>query len=241
MSSNPGANAISTADSSLWIVFGDLHDQIGNIKKIPQLEQAAGIIISGDLTQLGGVAEAEKVISEASRSNLPVLAQTGNMDKPEIDSWLSKKGINIHARAVEITPGVAIFGIGGSTPTPFNTPTEYPENSYAAWLDKCWQTASKYSGKILISHNPPKDTNCDKIGSGSHVGSQAVRDFIEKYQPNLCICGHIHESRGEDQIGKTIIINPGMLSAGGYAIIKIDKGKISSYLCKVDNPESRGI
>ena len=43
----------------------------------------------------------------------------------------------------------------------------------------------------------------------SGVGSTAVRDALEKYQPMLSLHGHIHESRGEARIGRTLAINPG--------------------------------
>ena len=41
------------------------------------------------------------------------------------------------------------------------------------------------------------------------VGSKAVRDAIKRYQPVVGLHGHIHESRGAQQIGSTLCINPG--------------------------------
>jgi Icc-related predicted phosphoesterase len=41
------------------------------------------------------------------------------------------------------------------------------------------------------------------------VGSTAVRDAILEYQPLLTLHGHIHESRGVQRLGKTVVINPG--------------------------------
>jgi Icc-related predicted phosphoesterase len=32
---------------------------------------------------------------------------------------------------------------------------------------------------------------------------------IAKYQPLLSLHGHIHESRGETKIGRTVAVNPG--------------------------------
>jgi Icc-related predicted phosphoesterase len=49
-----------------------------------------------------------------------------------------------------------------------------------------------------------------------------VRAFLERVQPRLCVTGHIHESRAVDAIGKTVVINPGPLAAGGYVRIDID-------------------
>ena len=41
------------------------------------------------------------------------------------------------------------------------------------------------------------------------VGSIAVRQFIEERQPLIALHGHVHESRGAEQIGRTICLNPG--------------------------------
>lgn len=41
------------------------------------------------------------------------------------------------------------------------------------------------------------------------VGSTAVRELIEKYQPLLSLHGHVHESAGAVRIGRTLCINPG--------------------------------
>jgi uncharacterized protein len=41
------------------------------------------------------------------------------------------------------------------------------------------------------------------------VGSTAVRELIERYQPLLTLHGHVHESPGATHIGRTLCINPG--------------------------------
>ena len=77
---------------------------------------------------------------------------------------------------------------------------------------------------IFNFHVPPRDTPIDQavlldpefrpIMKGgmpviSGVGSTAVRAALEKYQPMMSLHGHIHESRGEARIGRTLAINPG--------------------------------
>jgi Icc-related predicted phosphoesterase len=77
---------------------------------------------------------------------------------------------------------------------------------------------------IFNLHVPPKDTPIDQameldaefrpvVKGGSPVitgvGSSAVRDAIATYQPMMSLHGHIHESRGEARIGKTVALNPG--------------------------------
>ena len=53
------------------------------------------------------------------------------------------------------------------------------------------------------------------------MGSTAVREFIEEVQPDVCVCGHIHESRGVDRIGRTVVVNPGTLLSGGYVVVRL--------------------
>lgn len=213
-----------------WIVVGDIHDRVENVKKIPVLPDLAGIIISGDLTQEGACPQAEKVLAALERPGLPLFAQIGNMDLPEVDACLARKSKNLHGQVYELAPDIAIFGIGGSTITPFNTPSEFTEEAYGAWLDQCWEKASKYPKRILISHNPPKDSACDRISSGAHVGSTAVRKFIEEKQPDICVCGHIHEAKSIDKLGKTLVLNPGMLSEGSYVLIRYCEGQLGAEI-----------
>ena len=47
------------------------------------------------------------------------------------------------------------------------------------------------------------------------VGSTAVRQILEEYQPLLSLHGHIHESRGAAQIGRTLALNSGSEYASG--------------------------
>ncbi len=220
-------------DSAYWLAFGDLHDDISRVEEIPELERAAGVIITGDITLNGGVRQAMRVLEPIARHVPVLLAQIGNMDQSEISDWLEKKGWNLHARAREIFPDVIALGLGCSNLTPFGTPSEYSEEQLAAWLEqalgemrslaaskKQHNPAATAPDLVLISHTPPHASLCDRLGSGVPVGSLAVRSFIETHQPALCLCGHIHESRAEDYIGKTHVINHGALNAGGYVLLR---------------------
>ena len=219
-------------DEFMWIALGDIHDDMGNLPRIPELPQADGLIVTGDLTNVGGIAEARRVL-DAIRPHLPlVAAQIGNMDKAEVADLLNREGVNIHADACLLAPGLALMGAGGSTPTPFNTPSEFSEAEYAVWLENAWEKARSIAERvILVSHTPPKNTLCDRTGSGMHVGSEAVRAFTEKRRPALCLCGHIHESRAADTIGETPVLNPGNFVAGGYIVVRYAQGRLSADLC----------
>ena len=67
---------------------------------------------------------------------------------------------------------------------------------------------------IFVLHSPPRDTACDLTGGDRHVGSRAIRAFLERHQPPLSLSGHIHEaprvsSSYRDTIGRTVVVNPG--------------------------------
>jgi Icc-related predicted phosphoesterase len=75
-----------------------------------------------------------------------------------------------------------------------------------------------FSRAVFLFHAPPHESKLDRIDShgklfdhvplDSHVGSIAIRRFIEEKQPLLTLHGHIHESARitgfwKDAIGKT--------------------------------------
>ena len=71
---------------------------------------------------------------------------------------------------------------------------------------------------VFVLHSPPRDTRCDMIGARAHVGSRAIRSFIERHQPPLVLSGHIHESPRvsssyRDTIGRTVAVNPGQFGS----------------------------
>lgn len=84
---------------------------------------------------------------------------------------------------------------------------------------------------IYVMHAPPAGTSLDVASDGSHVGSRAIRRFIQTYQPPLTLHGYCHDSpartrKVQDQIGKTVCFNPGAsLQRFRGIFIEIDKGK----------------
>lgn len=219
-----------SATSPYWIGFGDIHDDVGVLGAIPELPGAAAVLVSGDLTVRGGPREAEAVLSALTRINPNVLAVIGNMDQASVEDLLAQKGMLIQAGSRELAPGLGVMGVGWSTPTPFGTPSETPDATIAAWLEAAHESAKGYARLILVCHNPPSDTATDLVGGVTHVGSLAVRAFIERVQPDVCLTGHIHEAKSIDRIGKTLIVNPGNLAAGGYAVISRQDGRMTARL-----------
>jgi len=201
------------------ISFGDIHEDLNNLTLLKnELESADLVIVTGDLTNFNGRKEAERVIDEIMKYNENVLAQLGNLDQPEVNDYLTEKGINLHRNGF-IRDDIGIFGVGGSNLTPFNTPTEFSEDEIETFLLEGIDKVKDAKFKIMVPHMPPKDTKIDIITAGAHVGSQSVRDFILKHKPDIALSGHIHEARGSDTIENTLAFNAGMFREGGYVVI----------------------
>ena len=84
---------------------------------------------------------------------------------------------------------------------------------------------------IFLTHNVPFNTPIDKIvnkespKNGYHYGSLIARKIIDKYQPLVCIGGHMHEHFAKCKIDKTTAINTGY---GSYVniLLELDGNKI---------------
>jgi uncharacterized protein len=111
-----------------------------------------------------------------------------------------------------------------ANPTPWDSPRELDENALYERIKKLADQVQAPERAIFNLHVPPYDSGLDtareinpdltvvyKSGAAHEipVGSTAVREIIEEYQPALALHGHIHESRGEAQIGRTLAINSG--------------------------------
>lgn len=103
-------------------------------------------------------------------------------------------------------------------------------------LSNAYKKRNKKLPAIFITHNIPYETKLDitkdkkSYACGKHLGSTIARKFCEKYQPLLCIGGHIHEGVGKDKIGKTVVINPGF---GKDAQVLIDIDEKKGKICKI--------
>ncbi|NPA69911.1 MAG: metallophosphoesterase [Crenarchaeota archaeon] len=210
------------------LVVSDIHDKFENVKKLKNVQRDLTIVL-GDFVEFGkpDISTVRKILEELG-SQGETLYVPGNCDPREATQDLSiSNTFNIHAR-YRIIGDYVIVGYGGSNPTPFNTPLEFPEETIERELESAVKEALGTGKKLIFAcHAPPKDTAIDKIVSGAHVGSKAIRDLIEKYKPVLGLHGHIHEAIGMERLGETMVLNPGPLAWGRYVIVEIEGDKIS--------------
>jgi len=180
-------------------------------------------------------------------SGVRVFVCPGNDDEFEVDDVIRKaKTVELgEGRLVDID-GFTMISTGWSNPTPWNTHREESEEKLAERIDAMAGQVKDPSHAIFNLHCPPYRSGLDeapaidadlKLLHGGRalrpVGSKAVRDAIDRYQPLLSLHGHIHESKGAVNLGKTLSINPGSAYEEGMlmaAIINLDAKKgIKSY------------
>jgi len=204
------------------VAITDVHGNVEMVRRLAELlegELPDVLLIAGDITHFASASVAREILEPLLKTGVPLLAVHGNCDGKDVPALLEELGIGLHNTRREIK-GIGFVGIGGSNVTPFNTIWELTEEEIKAILERNYR-----DGDVILSHVPPKDTKTDRVHSGLHVGSPALREFIEEREPPLVVTGHIHEARGVDRVGETTIVNPGPLFRGYYAVIEFDEGK----------------
>ena len=191
-----------------FLCFSDLHRDVEAAAKLVEKSSDADVVIgAGDFaTRRHGVEDTLKVLSSITK---PAILVPGN---GESDSELEdavrgsgwKSAIVLHGAGC-VVEGVRFWGVGGGIPvTPFGDWSyDFSEREADALLAGC------HSAAVLVVHSPPLDS-VDHDSSGQIRGSQAIRDVVEKTEPRLVVCGHIH-SDWEKQvcIGETQVLNAG--------------------------------
>jgi Icc-related predicted phosphoesterase len=173
----------------------------------------------------------------------------GNDDKFCIDKILEESDyvINPEGKVLEFGDH-EIIATGYSNVSPWKCPRDITEDDLYRKIEAMAALIRRPEEAIYLTHDPPYDTLLDlaprldsqlrpSMGAVqtelAHVGSTAVRKAIEERQPLVGLHGHIHESKGVVNLGRTLCINPGSEYGEGIlqgAILNLSDGKIKGYL-----------
>jgi len=212
------------------------------------LEREAGAelcLLGGDFSNFQGPRAARAMIEPLRRAFPRVRAVAGNTDRPAVIDWLQRQELSLHGRGEGVS-GLWLSGASGSNHTPLHGPIEYSEPELATLL-AAGRPPAEHADRpwILVTHVPPRDTVCDRLFVGKHVGSSALRRFLQeppgasaRPTPTLHLCGHIHEGVGVDRLGTTVVCNPGALTAARYAVIHREGDALRPELCQLSLPRS---
>ena len=163
--------------------------------------------------------------SERLNGNTRCFVMPGNDDPDGVEQAIEAADkVEACDGAIVEFDGHKMISLGYSNRTPFDSPRELDENELYERVAALADEAGDMERCIFNLHVPPYDSTLDTaaeltetlevVMSGSApkmipVGSTAVRELIEKYQPLLSLHGHVHESPGATRIGRTLCINPG--------------------------------
>ncbi len=194
---------------------------------------------------------ARLLIREIDTTKVKLFITPGNDDNFDVDRVLNqyeKDGIYTNLNQPYKFEANEMITVDFSNPTPWKTDRELPEKKLEKLINKRIELLKNPNKAIFNFHCPPHKTKIDLApeldknlkpviipGADNkvHVGSTAVRNTIEKFQPVLSLHGHIHESPGNDYIGNTFCLNPGSEYEKGFLygyIIDFDRdGNVSKY------------
>jgi Icc-related predicted phosphoesterase len=178
----------------------------------------------------------------------------GNDDYSEVLEVLYRDGaqaiFGCEGKLVNLDDEHTLISVGYSTPTPWHTPREVTDDQLGEMIEAAVRQVTDLSHSIFNFHDPPVDSSLDtcpmldwntdppaQIVKGGQVvlfgaGSQSVRRAIETHQPVLGLHGHIHESPGVINIGRTLCVNPGSEYGEGIlrgVLVSLSDGEVTGH------------
>lgn len=169
--------------------------------------------------------------SHELREDDPVEVEWGWPQQDFLEGFLSDIGVKDVSYGADIIGDYVVIGY------PFSSSPGHVQSDvyrrHRAWLDNCFKVfeQKRHADKnvIFLCHNGPYNVATDVITSdeapesvqGEHYGSKLARRIIDRYQPKVCVHGHIDEGRGEDVLGETRVVNVGSGKHGMYGVIEI--------------------
>jgi Icc-related predicted phosphoesterase len=172
----------------------------------------------------------------------------GNDDMFEIDDVIkqSKRVELVEGKIIQLDENHEMINAGWSTPTPWHTTREESEDQLRQRIQLMIDKLKNVRTSIFNLHNPPYGSGLDEAPELTSdmrpayagrslvpVGSHAVMELIDKYEPMLTLHGHIHEGKGTRKYKNTLCINPGSMYEQGMlhgAVIELKPKKVGNYV-----------
>jgi Icc-related predicted phosphoesterase len=187
------------------LAFSDIHRDLDQARSLASRSADADVVVAaGDFGSLHrGV---EQLIDMLVVIETPTVLVPGNNETFEeladaCGGWRASEVLHGSGCVVD---GVSFWGLGGGIPTtPWPWSYDLTEEEAASALSSCPSDVD-----VLVLHSPPFGF-LDGSGSRS-LGSRALLEAIERVQPAVAVCGHIHECAGQSaSIGRTRLYNLG--------------------------------
>lgn len=162
-------------------------------------------------------------------SPFPIYGVPGNMDAPEgryLTCALAEEGgdspLEVVHRSLAKHGDYVVSGLGGQL-------TEVDRHEFLVLQYPRWEALHQLrlfefvqGPRIMVLHTPPIGRVVDR-DNGGHKGCQVVNELIHTYRPKLAVAGHAHDAQGQETIAQTLVVNPGALKQGMYAIVDLEE------------------
>ncbi|MDX2446471.1 MAG: metallophosphoesterase, partial [Desulfobacterales bacterium] len=177
------------------------------------------LILAGDITNFTKPGE---ILSRLNALPVPILVIRGNSDLKRVDHLISALPNCIPVHAVcTIIKSIPFVGIGGTLPIPFRSRICLHEHSSLKKIEPLVNTHT-----VLVTHAPPYGCR-DLVMGRYHAGSKGLLNLIKKRQPQIMICGHIHEDNGVSTVGKTRVVNCALSRTSSGVLIEFKDGNFA--------------
>lgn len=205
------------------LAVADLHGKAGRLAAVERAVDALEphvVVVAGDVASRRGLGAALKCLAELGP---PVYLIRGNCEGGDFHERVARFKHLTHLGPAP-TPCGAMrwFGLGGTLPLPFASRIRWREAALLESLTPAF--ASAPGPRVLVVHPPPYGV-LDQVLGGLHTGSRGLARWITSHQPDLVLCGHIHEQAGMAAMGSATVVNCAVGRHGGGALIHVDGEK----------------
>ncbi len=183
--------------------------------------------------------QGKKVLKYLNEAGVPVYFIHGNNE--DMESYgkriFKKENLNfMHGKKKKIGEYTFIFHGGFMLPKIWmkekNENSKKRKKEHDEAKSKLGKLFKKAKGKtVFVTHCTPyllfdKIKNKQSPMNGRHIGVAAYREIIKEYNPDLYICGHMHENQGTRKTGSTEAVCLGMANRYIYLIDLNDSVRI---------------
>ena len=202
------------------LVISDGHGAIDNLSALSGIAENVDLVLfAGDFAAFNQLHTGLPFLKKLRSLHKNIYSVLGNCDPPSFIEELKAHNVNMQASNICFDDFV-LLGSGGASKFTGSTPNERTDEELASDITQHYKEKDG-DNIILVTHNPPHGVKTDKVAPLVHVGSKLIRKLIEEKEPILAISGHIHEAFGVDFIGQTLVLNPGALCDGRFAIAEV--------------------
>lgn len=189
------------------LALSDVHGDARWAQKMAEKaaeEKVDLVLLCGDITMGDDLESVEGLVGPFKEKNLEVAILPGNHEGLATTQFLVEryKIKNLHGYAWKFGD-IGIFGCGYANIGIH----QLTDKEFFNTLKRTHNYLKDVRKRIMVTHVHPDET---KLGLGVFEGSAGVKKAVEELQPDVHLCGHVHETAGmEDIVGKTKVINVG--------------------------------